>query len=405
MENLSLFTLFRGNMKNLFSSFSLKFKISLYFILCTAILLLVTGVPMLLNFTASIPSVIEKSQPSFETKLKEVIDELQLNSKIDGDGYLTKEDLDNILKKMSLHYRQAKNDAAIIAAREINNIRLNFAFYILIALLFSTGLGYYLSNKIISPLNSLLETSQKISQGDLSIRVETEGDDEIGKLSCGFNSMIDNLSKMVEQVQNTTVQVAAAATEISHSCEEMSRGTSEQDVKLTDSLVILKDMAGNAVEVNELAKKSEKSVNGLTEKSEKIQNIVGVINDIADQTNLLALNAAIEAARAGEHGRGFEVVADEVRKLAEKTVSATEDIKRVIGEILNSVTETGENIETITKAANEQVEKTKNINESVNVISSISKRTLTGAEEIASATQELAFLADGLQDMVEKFRM
>ena len=217
MENLSLFTLFRGNMKNLFSSFSLKFKISLYFILCTAILLLVTGVPMLLNFTASIPSEIEKSQPSFETKLKEVIDELQLNSKIDGDGYLTKEDLDNILKKMSLHYRQAKNDAAIIAAREINNIRLNFAFYILIALLFSTGLGYYLSNKIISPLNSLLETSQKISQGDLSIRVETEGDDEIGKLSCGFNSMIDNLSKMVEQIQNTTVQVAAAATEISHS--------------------------------------------------------------------------------------------------------------------------------------------------------------------------------------------
>jgi len=396
-------------MKNLFDNFSLQFKISLYFAVCTSLLLLLTGVPMLLNFTASVPSVINRSQPSFEKNFKEVLSNLKLNSADEGAiifGENSKDkNIKNILNEMNKYYNKARGEAATVAANEINKIRFNFVTYMLVGILFSFGLGYYLSMKIISPLNSLLKVSEEISNGDLSKKVEVAGKDEIGKLSMGFNSMIDNLSQMVEKVQNTTIQVASAATEISHSCEEMSRGTSEQDIKLTHSLIILKDMSHNAVKVNDIANESESSVNGLIEKSEKIQNIVEVINDIADQTNLLALNAAIEAARAGEHGRGFEVVADEVRKLAEKTVNATEDIKKVISEILSSVDETSKNIKTITKEAFSQVEKTENINESVDSISKISKRTLSGAEEIASATLELASLADGLQSMVEKFRM
>jgi methyl-accepting chemotaxis protein len=78
---------------------------------------------------------------------------------------------------------------------------------------------------------------------------------------------------------------------------------------------------------------STETIRSLESSTTEIGRIVTVISEIAGQTNLLALNAAIEAARAGESGRGFAVVADEVRKLAERTTSATHDIRGMIDNV------------------------------------------------------------------------
>lgn len=97
-------------------------------------------------------------------------------------------------------------------------------------------------------------------------------------------------------------------------------------------------------------------MNNLNEHSNAINHVMTVSSDITDQINLLALNAAIEAARAGDAGRGFAVVADEVRKLAEKTISSTADVGKVIKEIQNAASEnqklvinTGKKIESISE--------------------------------------------------------
>lgn len=72
----------------------------------------------------------------------------------------------------------------------------------------------------------------------------------------------------------------------------------------------------------------------------QVSGILGILNEvegIAKQTNLLALNAAIEAARAGESGRGFAVVADEVRNLSENTNKFSKQIRKLVGNVSDSL--------------------------------------------------------------------
>jgi len=135
-----------------------------------------------------------------------------------------------------------------------------------------------------------------------------------------------NLTKAMDQMNDTVLEVARNASETSKASEQaqavaLKGGT---EVKLTVD------------ETRQVASRADSlaaSLSELTDRAMNIGHVMGVVGDIADQTNLLALNAAIEAARAGDAGRGFAVVADEVRKLAEKTMQATSEVSHAVTEI------------------------------------------------------------------------
>lgn len=142
---------------------------------------------------------------------------------------------------------------------------------------------------------------------------------------------------------------------------QVAAGAKEGASSVTSAAAQINDMASEVDSVGEAMKHLNERVND-------ILGMVDVIRSVAEQTNLLALNAAIEAARAGEQGRGFAVVADEVRSLAQRTQESTEEIARVVDDLMSSSQNAINAIEVGNDKAQEAVKSVDSINGILNQV-------------------------------------
>jgi methyl-accepting chemotaxis protein PixJ len=213
----------------------------------------------------------------------------------------------------------------------------------------------------------LLREVEPVSKGDLTVQARVTPD-EVGTIAGSYNTIINSLRQIVEQVQSTSASVAATASSNESAVTTLSQDAKHQLQALNQALAQIQVMVESIQGVSQRAKRAERSVQLATqtlaagdaamdrtvsgisairetvaetakkvkrlgEASQKISRVVSLINGFAAQTNLLALNAAIEAAKAGEEGQGFGVVAEEVRSLAQQSTAATAEIEHLVEEI------------------------------------------------------------------------
>jgi methyl-accepting chemotaxis protein len=233
------------------------------------------------------------------------------------------------------------------------------------------------ARSILGPINAAVAGLKDIAQGegDLTLRLQVNSQDEVGQLAKWFNTFVDKLQGIIRQIADGVQTLSASSTELSAISEQMSqaaRGTSEKSsvvaaaseemsTSMNTVAAAMEQSATNthavataaeqmSATVNEIARNSERArsisesaarqatdtsgkMGLLGSAAQAIGKVVETITDISEQVNLLALNATIEAARAGEAGKGFAVVANEIKELAKQTAQATQDIKEKIGSI------------------------------------------------------------------------
>ncbi|UTH75219.1 methyl-accepting chemotaxis protein [Chromobacterium sp. IIBBL 290-4] len=260
-------------------------------------------------------------------------------------------------------------------------------------------------------------------QGDLTLRLKDDGQDEIAATARAFNTFIAQLGNLfrglkvdaqgvVGGVQDASQLVANVA----QSSRHISDVSSSNAATLEQITVSISHIADSARQADDLAsatgqnlaasadnmqrlssgmESTVQSVRGLEEmlaaldkRSQEISGITNVIRDIADQTNLLALNAAIEAARAGEQGRGFAVVADEVRKLAERTAQATLEISNMVGAIREETSRAVGDVHSTVEAVDEGVGLTREAVDNIAAIRESMLEVVAKMSEISNSTQE-----------------
>jgi methyl-accepting chemotaxis protein len=226
-----------------------------------------------------------------------------------------------------------------------------------------------------------------------------------------------------QSLANGASEQAAAIEETSASLEEMSamiRSTADNSQK---AMVLASDaraLAGNGVNTMDAMTVAMADI-GVA--SADVAKIVKNIDEIAFQTNILALNAAVEAARAGEAGAGFAVVADEVRSLAQRSAAAaretaqkidvamasaergsarSEQVARALKDISEKVVATDQLVAEIAKAASEQALGVAQVNIALSQMDRIAQSNSSGAEQSATAAEELHAQADNLKIAVEQ---
>ncbi len=200
-----------------------------------------------------------------------------------------------------------------------------------------------------------------------------------------------------EEVSTAMEEMNATVLEVSSNASNAAQGAEQARQHALSGSDVVRNVITATTQAHTQSLALTASLDGLGERAESIGAIMGVITDIADQTNLLALNAAIEAARAGEAGRGFAVVADEVRKLAEKTMHATDEVRKAITGIQQSAKSSIAAMHDASDVIRNSTELTQTAGLSLDSIVQITSETAdrmhsiaTAAEEQSAASEEIA---------------
>lgn len=234
-------------------------------------------------------------------------------------------------------------------------------------------------------------------------------------LSLGVGYLIATfLSKNINAVANELNmgfrEVADASQQLSQASQQLASGASSSAASLEEGVASIEELsstvkmnAGNAQQAASLSTQVSQQAGGslqemekllscmmdIQKSSQRVEEIIGVIDDLAFQTNLLALNASVEAARAGEQGRGFSVVAEAVRSLAQKSATSAKDISDLIKQSTGQVKDGVEIAQGTSSSLNQLTDFIKKISDLNQEIASASSEQSTGVNQLSTAMNSL----------------
>jgi methyl-accepting chemotaxis protein len=371
------------------------------------------------------------------------------------------ENLLEINKTMLANKLKVSNFITGKAAAANKSIVSHSIIIILLVMFVSLGTSILIMRSVKKPLDKIVEVLKKAEEGDMRVRTNLSGQDEIGVVAknvdhffgvmqgliqkISFNSSalastmdeitvnMDIITRGTESATTSANEVATAADEMSSNMNTIASAVEEMSASIRQIARNTGDVRGVSLEATGKATDATNAMNQLGAAAKEIGQVTSVIKSIADKTNLLALNATIEAASAGEAGKGFAVVAREIKELANQSAESADDIaKRISGiqtgtnlaidvihgvsdiitKISNSIDSIANHVDQQTKASNEIANNIAQVNTGAKKVADTVIDVAKNQNEIGGSTfqvqessSELAKVAGELNGIINKFKV
>ncbi len=330
----------------------------------------------------------------------------------------------------------------------------------------TVAVTFWLSLKtIITPLKNAHTNLSNIiaklenNEGDLTVRLESKSEDEVGQIITGINRFLEtlqnviiaiktssneinkstkNISVQIGQSQDATSNISASLNELSAGMEEVSSMIQNIDAGaqevLSEANVLADHAESNSNQVVEIVERADEILVQSNQSKlemetvveeikqamdtaiknsqsvERIKQLTADILTISSQTDLLALNASIEASKAGEAGKGFAVVAEEVRKLSESTKKSATDIQNTSALVTTSVADLVQNANKIMSYITKKVlddydvfvEQAKTYKVDVDMINEMLVHLTKASGDLRKISTDMAYGIQGITAAVEE---
>jgi methyl-accepting chemotaxis protein len=280
-----------------------------------------------------------------------------------------------------------------------------------------------LLDSMVDKVARIVQLIRSITDGDLTQRINIEGEDDLAQLSNHLNVMTDALTGITNRIREASTSSLSSLKELEAAIQSQTTGASEQASSVNETTTTLQEIKSISVQTVEKAsalgdsaertreegsrglvaiKQTAQSMQdirtkvediattilGLSEQTQQIGEITALVNKVAEQSKLLALNASIEAAKAGEAGVGFSVVATEVKDLAEQSGQATQQVQKILQDIQRATDRAVMTTEEGGKEVDKGIEMTRQAGEIMQNLSDVITETSTASEQIVAAVRQ-----------------